>query len=58
MFLKYNFQDFFAVIGDGFGWRLILLVAFARVFHHCHYFGDTLMGAATGLGVGYLFGAY
>ena len=35
--------------GDSFALRAIILVAFGRVFHHCHFFGDTLIGAAIGL---------
>lgn len=35
--------------------KFITLVAFARVFHHCHFFGDTIFGAAIGIIVAYGF---
>ena len=37
--------------GFTFGFRMILMVAFARIFYHCHYVGDTIMGAALGISV-------
>ena len=33
--------------------RLICTVALARVFFHCHYFGDTVIGAIVGTTVAY-----
>jgi membrane-associated phospholipid phosphatase len=31
--------------------KFIALVSFGRIFHHCHYFGDTIIGAFLGYGV-------
>ena len=33
--------------------RLIATVACARIFYHCHYIGDTLVGALVGTAVVY-----
>jgi membrane-associated phospholipid phosphatase len=51
-FIKYNFEHIFVQLGgDFFIIKFITLVAFARVFHHCHYFGDTIAGGLLGYSV-------
>ena len=44
--------------GDYFIAKFIVLIAFARVFHHCHYFGDTIVGALIGFMVAFGFEFY
>ena len=39
--------------GNMFRIRLICTVAAARVFFHCHYIGDTIIGAIVGTMVTY-----
>ena len=34
--------------GSTFLLKFVTLVAIGRVFHHCHYFGDTIVGALFG----------
>lgn len=44
----------FTVLGGNmFRLRLVAAVAAARVFFHCHYIGDTLVGALVGTLVTY-----
>ena len=51
-FIKYNFVEMYMMLGNWqFAAKLITLVAFGRVFYHCHYFGDTIMGALLGWAV-------
>jgi|LauGreDrversion4_2_1035121.scaffolds.fasta_scaffold178971_1 hypothetical protein len=38
--------------GPSFAAKYIFLVALGRVFYHCHYFGDTVVGASIGITVG------
>ncbi len=48
-FLRFKFPLLYQLLGgDAFALRAILLVAFGRVFHHCHFFGDTFIGASIG----------
>lgn len=58
-FIKYNFPKLFFMFGSNqFALRLIGLVGFARIFHHCHFIGDTLMGALLGFGIAYIFSTF
>src|SRR5688572_291795 len=58
-FLKYEFPDLYLQLGgNSFAWKWISLVAFARVFHHCHFFGDTIIGALLGYLVATAFSMY
>ena len=48
----YHFQYLFLALGGyTFTLKFIALVSIGRVFHHCHYFGDTLIGALLGYAV-------
>jgi membrane-associated phospholipid phosphatase len=48
-FILYHFPYLYLSLGETtFLLKFILLVAIGRVFHHCHYFGDTLLGALFG----------
>jgi membrane-associated phospholipid phosphatase len=38
--------------------KLVGLVAFGRVFYHCHFFGDTIIGALMGYAVATCFFAF
>jgi hypothetical protein len=42
---------FLAMGGYTFTIKFISLVSIGRVFHHCHYFGDTFIGALLGYAV-------
>ena len=39
--------------GDWFRIRLIMTVALARIFFHCHFVGDTIVGGFLGTGITY-----
>jgi membrane-associated phospholipid phosphatase len=55
-FLKYNYPYCYAVMGSEiFALKFMALIAFARVFHHCHYFGDTIVGMILGFTVATLY---
>ena len=41
--------------GSAFALKHIILVATARVYYHCHYVGDTVVGGCLGLFLAYLF---
>lgn len=48
---------YFSYGGPGLLFMLCVLpafVSFARVYYHCHYVGDVLVGAAVGLLVGFV----
>ena len=48
-FIMYHFPYLFMSLGGStFLLKFITLVAIGRVFHHCHYFGDTIVGALFG----------
>ncbi len=48
-FICYHFPYLYLSLGEStFVLKFIALVAIGRVFHHCHYFGDTLVGALFG----------
>jgi membrane-associated phospholipid phosphatase len=48
-FIYYHFPYFSGALGDfTFIGKFVMMVAIGRVFHHCHYFGDTLFGALLG----------
>eukprot|EP00347_Sterkiella_histriomuscorum_P013114 403365965 len=55
-FIKYHFVNLFVRLGgDYFILKFVALVSFARVFHHCHFFGDTIVGAMIGFYVAFGF---
>ena len=44
-----HFKHFFMMMGGPLGIaQFVMMVAFARVYFHCHYVGDTIGGALTG----------
>ena len=48
-FIMYHFPYLYMSLGEStFLLKFITLVAIGRVFHHCHYFGDTIVGALFG----------
>ncbi len=48
-FMCYYFPYFYTSLGaTTFLIKFIALVSVGRVFHHCHYFGDTVAGAFLG----------
>jgi hypothetical protein len=52
----YHFPYLFLALGGyTFTLKFIALVSIGRVFHHCHYFGDTLIGALLGYAVASVF---
>ena len=44
--------------GEMFRIRLIFAVALGRVYYHCHYVGDTIIGAIVGTIIGYSLKAF
>ncbi len=55
-FCAYNLPNFYQFMGGpSFAFKHICLVAAARVFYHCHYIGDTVVGAFVGLFLAYLY---
>ena len=55
-FCAYNLPNFYHFMGgSSFAFKHICLVASARVFYHCHYIGDTVVGGLLGLFIAYLF---
>ena len=54
-FIRLNMPNFYSIFGGPFlPLNLIFQVALGRVVYHCHYFGDTLVGAIIGTLVGQL----
>ena len=48
-FIQYHFPYLYLSLGEtSFLLKFIILIAIGRVFHHCHYFGDTLLGSLFG----------
>ena len=41
--------------GDRFAIGLVFGVASARIFYHCHYYGDTIAGALLGVAIAHMF---
>ena len=54
-FIAFNFPYFALDIGGLTMLKFIAMVAIGRVFHHCHYFGDTIGGALIGYFVAVIF---
>ena len=53
-FININYPAFYAVMGGiGFSIKLIIAVAIGRVYYHCHFLGDCLVGAVVGTMVAY-----
>ena len=51
-FIVYHFPYLYLSLGSAsFLIKFIVLVSIGRVFHHCHYFGDTIVGAFIGFSV-------
>lgn len=58
-FIMYHFPYLFQALGEGsFLIKFIVMVAIGRVFHHCHFFGDTIFGASLGFLVATVFYAF
>ena len=41
--------------GDRFAIGLVFGVASARIFYHCHYYGDTIAGALLGVAIAHMY---
>ena len=51
-FIMYTHPYLYVALGEAtFLLKFITLVAIGRVFHHCHFFGDTMFGAFIGFTV-------
>jgi membrane-associated phospholipid phosphatase len=51
--LMNNFPKAFWIFGGPFGTaQFVLAVGFARMYFHCHWFGDIVAGLLIGTGVG------
>ena len=49
LFIKYHFPYLYLSLGEStFLLKFVTLVSIGRVFYHCHYFGDTIIGAIMG----------
>ena len=48
-------RSFFFLGGVPFAATLVFGVASARIFYHCHYYGDTIAGALLGVAIAYMF---
>ena len=54
-FFALNVPKFYESLGGiWFAVIYVSLVALARVYYHCHYFGDTIFGAMLGYPLNYL----
>lgn len=54
-FVSFYMPALFAYAGgEWFRIRLVVLVAMARVYYHCHYLSDTFVGAIIGTAVAYV----
>ena len=52
-FLLNNFTKSFFMMGGPIGSaQMVLCVCFARVYFHCHYLGDTMVGVLVGVLLG------
>lgn len=52
----HNLPGFWAAMGGHFfSIRYISMVAFGRVFFHCHWIGDTIVGGSLGYALGEVF---
>ena len=55
-FLGLYFPHFFKFMGGmQFAAGMVFLVASARIFYHCHYYGDTIAGALLGVAIAHTF---
>ena len=54
-FVSYNFPYFGTALGTSALLKFIGMVSIGRVFHHCHFFGDTIGGAVMGFSVALFF---
>ena len=53
-FICINYPAFYALMGaTGFSVKLIIAVAIGRVYFHCHFIGDCIVGSIVGTGVAY-----
>ena len=53
-FIGMNYPAFYAFMGGmGFSIKLIIAVAIGRVYYHCHFIGDCIVGSVVGTGVAY-----
>ena len=53
-YLAIVFPNFYLMMGSAqFAWKFVAMVSAARVFYHCHFWGDTIVGVAIGFSVGH-----
>ena len=53
-FISLNYPAFYAFMGGmGFTLKLIIAVAIGRVYYHCHFVGDCIVGSIVGTVVAY-----
>ena len=49
MFVIINYQNCYKILGGPLGIsQFVMLVCFSRVWFHCHYLGDTMVGTFLG----------
>jgi len=54
-FLSFYLPAFWQFLGGTkFSIKWVMCIAFARIFYHCHYVGDTIIGAALGASVAFV----
>lgn len=60
-FLAYHYPYLYIALQEWvFILKFVAMVSIGRVFHHCHYFGDTLFGAFLGylVAAGFWYGGF
>ena len=55
-FILYNFPYLYTALGGwSFAAKFITMVSIGRVFHHCHFIGDTIIGSFAGFLIPFAF---